>query len=165
DERFKTEMVQIVQRTAIGALVAILSIAVVGFTFVGRPMRRLVDKARRIGAGDLSGPLDLRQHDEIGVLAHEMNEMCDRLRAAQKKLAEETERRLAAGEQLRHADRLTTVGKLASGVAHELGTPLNVIEARASMIANGETTPEESVTCARAVVRGTERMTRIIRQL
>jgi len=165
DERFKTEIVQIVQRTAIGALVAILSIAVVGFTFVGRPMRRLVDKARRIGAGDLSGPLDLRQHDEIGVLAHEMNEMCDRLRAAQKKLAEETERRLAAGEQLRHADRLTTVGKLASGVAHELGTPLNVVSGRAKMIVRGQAIGPAVVEGAQTIVEQSERMTQIIKQL
>jgi two-component system, NtrC family, sensor kinase len=68
-------------------------------------------------------------------------------------------------EQLRHADRLMTVGKLASGIAHELGTPLNVIEARAAMISNGETTPEESASYARIVVRAADRMTRIIRQL
>ena len=165
DERFKTELIQIVQRTALGALVAVLSITIVGFMFVGRPMRRLVDKARRIGAGDLSGPLDLRQHDEIGVLAHEMNEMCDRLLAAQKKLADETERRLAAGEQLRHADRLTTVGKLASGVAHELGTPLNVVSGRAKMIVRGQAVGPAVTESAQTIVEQSERMTQIIKQL
>jgi signal transduction histidine kinase len=73
--------------------------------------------------------------------------------------------RLEMLEQLRHADRLMTVGKLASGIAHELGTPLNVIEARAAMIGNGETTQEESVGYAQVIVRASERMTRIIRQL
>jgi signal transduction histidine kinase len=165
DERFRNEISQIVQRTAIGALVAILSIAVVGFMYVGRPMRRLVDKARRIGAGDLSGPLDMRQHDEIGVLAHEMNEMCDRLRTAQEELADETERRLAAGEQLRHADRLTTVGKLASGVAHELGTPLNVVSGRAKMIVRGQAVGPAVAESAQTIVEQSERMTQIIKQL
>lgn len=56
--------------------------------------------------------------------------MCDRL--------------VTTVEQLRHADRLATVGKLASGVAHELGTPLNVVAARAKMISSGDTTLEES---------------------
>jgi signal transduction histidine kinase len=50
-------------------------------------------------------------------------------------------------------------------VAHELGTPLNVIEARAEMIAAGETSQAESASYARVVVRAAERMTRIIRQL
>ncbi len=94
-----------------------------------------------------------------------MNAMCDRLVVANERAAREMKGRLEMLEQLRHADRLMTVGKLASGIAHELGTPLNVIEARAAMIGNGETTQEESVTYARVVVRAAERMTRIIRQL
>ncbi|NIP87093.1 MAG: histidine kinase, partial [Planctomycetales bacterium] len=57
--------------------------------------------------------------------------------AAQQKAHDETNRRIAALEQLRHADRLRTVGRLASGVAHELGTPLNVVGGRAGMIAGG----------------------------
>ena len=82
---------------------------------------RLAEKARRVGTGDLSGPLHLAQRDELGELANEINLMCERLAA-------ERSAREQATEQLRHADRLTTVGKLASGLAHELGTPLNVVQ-------------------------------------
>jgi signal transduction histidine kinase len=49
--------------------------------------------------------------------------------------------RLSALEELRHAERLNTIGKLAAGVAHELGTPLNVIAGRAEMIATGRGDP------------------------
>jgi two-component system NtrC family sensor kinase len=70
-----------------------------GFWFVGRPMQALCDKARRVGAGDFSGPLEVAQRDEIGELAGELNAMCDRLASA-------TAARMAALEQLRHADRL-----------------------------------------------------------
>jgi len=165
DRRFRKEIGQVVQRTAIGAVVAILCIAVVGFSFVGRPVRRLVAKARRIGSGDLSGPLDMRQHDEIGVLAREMNEMCERLRAAQERVAEESRQRIASAEQLRHADRLTTVGKLASGVAHELGTPLNVVSGRAKMIVRGQVAGPAIAESAQTIVDQSERMTQIIKQL
>jgi signal transduction histidine kinase len=136
-----------------------------GAWIVGRPMALLVEKARRVGNGDFGGPLQLAQTDEIGGLAQEMNAMCDRLVAANERAATEMRARVEMLEQLRHADRLMTVGKLASGVAHELGTPLNVIEARAAMIGNGETTQEESVGYAKVIVRAAERMTRIIRQL
>ncbi len=137
----------------------------VGAWVVGRPMGVLVEKARRVGAGDFGGPLHMKQKDEVSRLASEMNRMCERLVEANERAAAEMRARVEMLEQLRHADRLMTVGKLASGVAHELGTPLNVIEARATMIAKGETTLEESVTCAKAVLRSSERMTRIIRQL
>jgi signal transduction histidine kinase len=149
--------------TLIGVYTALAMI--LGVWIVGRPMAALVEKARRAGNGDFSGPLHLYQSDEVAGLATEMNAMCDRLVAANERAASEMKARLEMLEQLRHADRLMTVGKLASGIAHELGTPLNVIEARAAMIVNGETTQEESVSYARVIVRASERMTRIIRQL
>src|SRR6185295_284062 len=42
--------------------------------------------------------------------------------------------RESAIEQLRHAERLNVVGKLAAGVAHELGTPINVIATTAELV-------------------------------
>ncbi|MBN2577219.1 MAG: HAMP domain-containing histidine kinase [Deltaproteobacteria bacterium] len=165
DRQFREEIMQTLTRTALAALAAFLAVAVAGYLFVGRPMRRLVAKARRIGAGDLTGPLDLHQNDEVGVLAKEINQMCERLAAAQARVEEETNQRLAASEQLRHADRLTTVGKLASGVAHELGTPLNVVSGRAKMILRGQVSGAELVESAQSIVDQTERMTGIIRQL
>lgn len=37
-------------------------------------------------------------------------------------------------EQLRHTEKLATVGQLAAGLAHEIGTPLNVISGRAEFV-------------------------------
>lgn len=139
--------------------------AALGIVFVGRPTRLLVEKARRIGSGDLGGRLELKQRDELGVLAEEMNAMCDRLRDAGERTRAEARARAAAVEQLRHADRLTTVGKLASGIAHELGTPLNVVGGRATMIASGEVGGAEAVESARVIADQAQRMGAIIRQL
>jgi len=165
DAQFRDEMKQIVGRTALATLAAFLAVAVAGYVFVGRPMRRLVAKARRIGAGDLSAPLAITQNDEVGELAKEINQMCERLAAAQTRVEEEINQRVAASEQLRHADRLTTVGKLASGVAHELGTPLNVVSGRAKMIVRGQVTGSELRESAQVIAEQAERMTNIIRQL
>ena len=79
------------------------------------------------------GPLQLDRSDEFGELAGAINSMCDQLRAAQEKIDTEARARMAALDQLRHADRLRTVGRLAAGIAHELGTPLNVISGRAAL--------------------------------
>jgi len=58
-----------------------------------------------------------------------------------------------------------TVGMLASGIAHELGTPLNVVSARAQMIASGDASPAETVDYARVIADASNRMAKIIRQL
>jgi len=136
-----------------------------GIWFVGRPVGRLIRKARRVGSGDFSGHLELSQKDELAELAREVNAMCDRLAEANARLARETEARIATIEQLRHADRLMTVGKLASGVAHELGTPLNVVMARAKMLSPGDVKAEDVAKNARIIFDEAQQMTKIIRQL
>jgi signal transduction histidine kinase len=159
-----------VRRTLAAAALTLLTCGavawVVGVQLVGRPVARLVEKARRIGAGDFSKPLLLSGRDEFSLLADELNAMAERLAAAARRVTAESAARIATLEQLRHADRLTTVGKLAAGLAHELGTPLNVISGRAQMIASGETAdPDEAVACARIIEQQSERMTTIVRQL
>ena len=49
-------------------------------------------------------------------------------------LAQERRRHQSTVDQLRHADRLNVIGTLAAGVAHEIGTPLNVISGSAELI-------------------------------
>jgi two-component system, NtrC family, sensor kinase len=153
-DSLRSGIIASVSAVAIAGLLAL----VLGFLFIGRPISRLADKARRVGTGDLTGPLLLKQRDELGQLATEINLMCERLAA-------ERSAREAATEQLRHADRLTTVGKLASGLAHELGTPLNVVQGRARLIRDREVEGDEVIDSARIVLEQAERMTALIRQL
>jgi len=167
EERYLMERVRFRLVTA-GALVLVGGglAWMLGIRFVGRPVAQLVDKARRIGAGDFSGPLVVRGRDELSQLADEMNHMAANLDAAGRRLAEESAARIATLGQLRHADRLTTVGQLASGIAHELGTPLNVVSGRAKMILGGELRDDEELAhTSRVIVEQTERMARIVRQL
>ncbi len=62
----------------------------------------------------------------------------DDARASSERAFVEHSLRRAAEEQLRHADRLSTVGRLAASVAHELGSPLNVVRIHGQEIASGE---------------------------
>lgn len=132
---------------------------------VSVPLQRVAEQARRIGRGDLSHRLPVIGRDEVAALASEFNAMCDALKEARSRAEVEAEKRVRAVEQLRHADRLRTVGTLASGIAHELGTPLNVISMRAKMIATKEVPPEEAPESARIIASQAERVTKIVRQL
>jgi two-component system, NtrC family, sensor kinase len=150
---------------AIGVAALVILSGLIGAWVVARPVRRLVATARAIGDGDLSARVDLRQRDELGRLAGAMNGMADRLADAQDRVAQETEARIRALEQLRHGDRLSTLGRLASGVAHELGTPLAVISGRAQLLAEGSVGASKLQQYARSIEHQVERMSDIARQL
>jgi len=132
-------------------VVGLIASLVLGSWLVGRPVALLVQQARRIGRRELANAPAFRRADELGELAVEMS-------AASQALAD-------ALEQMRHSDRLSTVGKLAAGIAHELGTPLSVVGGHAQMIAGGEVTGEAALASARAIDHEVTRMGKIVRQL
>jgi two-component system NtrC family sensor kinase len=134
--------------------VTILSAVVIyfgGVRLVGRPLDKLIEQVNTIGDGQLAQPPVLTGKDEFGKLAAAISQMSHRLSQQR--------------ETIRHADRLGTIGTLAAGVAHELGTPLNVVSGRAGLIAGGKLTAEEIQSSARTIKSESERMTAIIRQL
>ena len=166
----KQTFVRMSHMAIVGATIGIIAVCallatILQIRLVGRPLALLRHKARRAGAGDFSEPLLLRQRDEMGDLAAEVNAMCDRIADANRRVAEETAARVAALEQLRHAERLATVGQLAAGVAHELGTPLNVVSARAELLVTGAPSPADAAANGRIILEQADRMTAIIHQL
>jgi len=150
---------------SIAILVAALFSVGAAIVMVGAPLRKLTEHARRIGAGDLGRRLPLTRRDEIGVLATEMNTMSERLAEAQRRTREEAEAKAKAEAQVRHADKMSTVGTLAAGMAHELGTPLNVVGGRAKLIESSTGASPDVVRDARIIGGQVERMTRIMRGL
>ena len=138
---------------------------VTGLVFIARPVEALIDRAREIGRGELESSLALENHGELSELADEMNLMSRQIATTRDQLEEESAARIAALRQLRHADRLKTVGTLSAGLAHELGTPLNVIAMRSKMIEEGEVTGDEARDNAAIIGQQTERISRIIEQL
>lgn len=146
-------------------LLSIALIALVGIRFVGRPLDKLVEKTERIAEGDFSHPLRLGGFDEFDRLAYALNQMCDKLTEQQAQIQQETEFKLAAMNQLRHSDRLQTVGQLSSGIAHELGTPLNVVLGHADLIESQKMSSDEVVESAATIKSEVTRMSKIVRQL
>jgi len=158
----------VLETLGVGLVLVMLSgclLLLVGLVLIGRPMRHLIEKTRRVGAGDLEHPLHFHARDELTEVAMALNHMCAQLKTSQAEVHTEMEARLRTLEQLRHADRLKTVGSLASGIAHELGTPLNVVSGRANLIASGRLTPSEVADSVRVIKEQVQRMTLIIQQL
>jgi signal transduction histidine kinase len=109
--------------------------------FVTRPIRRLIAGVEEVARGNLAARIPFRGRTEVGELARAFNRMAGRLDEAQEQRRKAEESRAALEGQLRHAERLAAVGKVASVIAHEVGTPLHVIAGRARSLA--QRLPEE----------------------
>lgn len=157
-------------RMMLSSLLTLLSVAGLsglviyfgGIRMVGRPLDQLIDKVHQVAAGDLDQPVRVSTRDELGDLGKAINQMCDCLSQQRSKIESETEARIAAVEQLRHADRLRSVGRIAAGIAHEIGTPLNVVSGHAELIESGELSDEMIRTSCRQIKTETDRIARII---
>jgi two-component system NtrC family sensor kinase len=80
---------------------------------VTEPMEKLMEATHAVAAGELSRRAPLGGTREFERLAESVNQMTDRLLDAQSALV--------------RAEKLASVGRLAAGVAHEVGNPLAAI--------------------------------------
>lgn len=132
---------------------------------IRRPLRALVRAVLAVGRGRVDERIALERRDEIGQLASAFNRMTEDLQAAQKRTQAEAEGRLDAERQLQQAQKLAALGRLASEVAHEIGTPLSIISGRTEVIQRKLPPDHPLRSHAVTVLRQVERISAIIRQL
>jgi signal transduction histidine kinase len=129
------------------------------------PLSRLLQGIRRLGHGEAAAPLPVDRRDELGRVAAAFNEMAEQLEAARRRLLEETERALDLERQLRHAQTLAVAGRLATSLAHEVGTPLNIISGRAETLLSGLPRDDRRRDELSVIIGQIDRISGIIRSL
>jgi signal transduction histidine kinase len=132
----------------------------------------LLDGIDAVGKGDLSRVLLADRDDEIGTIAGRFNAMTGSLREAREDGERGQQARLSLETRLRQSEKLATIGQMAAEIAHEVGTPLNVIGGRARALAKGKgpngpkaADPAEVARNAGIIAGEVERITKIIRQV
>ncbi|MEA3544935.1 MAG: ATP-binding protein [Thermodesulfobacteriota bacterium] len=151
----------------VGASIAsgVLFMGVLGSLWIGRPIRRLRAQAERIGTGDFTASVNLPGSGEIAELSSTIERMRGQLVEAREAEQLANDERIEALEKLRHTERLATLGQLSAGIAHELGTPLNVIAGRAQLIRSAGMKPDDVSRSATIIGEQADRMTGIMQQL
>jgi len=171
---------------AIGSLVflgAAVLIAMVVRRSVIRPVHQLTTATRRLGQGELTYQVPVRGHGELAELEHSFNDMAQSLASARAErlrllgsLEQQVEERTAelkrAQQQLIRSEKLSSLGRLAASIAHEINNPLAGILTYARLLIRTLDDPDgedpakvSAVKNLKLVQRETERCTAIVRNL
>ena len=116
-----------------------------------RPLREAMASAEAIAAGDLARRLESGETREMHNLAASVNRMTDRL--------------LEERAHLVRAEKMASVGRLAAGVAHEIGNPLGAMNGYLHLLRNA---PAGSADAREALIgldRESARIDRIVKGL
>jgi signal transduction histidine kinase len=112
-----------------------------------RPLSRVMETADAVADGDLAARAPDADTRDFATLAERLNRMTDRL--------------LDAQSQLVRSEKLASVGRLAAGVAHEVGNPLGAIGTFLEVLRRRGADKEVTEGMAREL----ERLDRIVRSL
>jgi len=144
--------------------VTMVSGILLGTAYITRPLATLVDGIAHVRDGDFKSRVPLARHDEIGALVDEFNTMAQTLGQARLLIEQETEARLRLERGLQGIDKMITIGQLSAGLAHEIGSPLQVLSGRGAALLARSADPEIRRQ-AEILVEQAERITRIVDQL
>jgi signal transduction histidine kinase len=150
-----TQFLQELNRLLLGVgLVAVLAgswlIFLISYTFT-RPLASLVSGVRALERGDFTFPLQIRTRDEVAELTAAFDGMRTSLRKSQ--------------QSLLHAERLATIGRMASTISHDLRHPLTTILAYAEFQSEGDLEASQRKALYDEIRLSVTRMTELISSL
>ena len=116
-----------------------------------RPLAKLVSGVRALEKGDFGYPLNVRSRDELGEVTIAFERMRKTLQKSQ--------------QHLLHAERLATIGRMASSISHDLRHPLTAILAYAEILSEGDIDEEQRKDVYQEIRLSVNKMTELIASL
>ena len=126
---FLNHLSRLLLAVGIGAVfVGSLLVYFIARTFT-RPLEKLVEGVRALGGGDFRYPLHALGAGEVAELTSAFASMRESLHETQQRLL--------------HAERLATIGTMASSISHDLRHPLTAVLANAEFLADADLSPQQ----------------------
>ncbi len=136
---------------------------------VRRPINRLIAATRQVADGDYALQVPSAATDEIGFLARSFNEMIESLNTSQQnleaKVAQKADELRSAQFQVVQAEKLSSVGLVAAGIAHELNSPLMAIATFGHLVQKKLPPGSQEYDDVRMILHEADRCAAIIRTL
>jgi signal transduction histidine kinase len=151
------------QSTQVALVVMILGVAAIWLfaRSLVKPIRHLAEAAGKIASGDLDQSIVVKSKDEIGQLASSFRYMTRKLRENMNSLR-------AANEELkrfRHEEKMSLMGRLAAGIAHEVRNPLGAMKTCAQFLAKTTNPEDRSYHFIQLIIREAKRMEGLVSRL
>ncbi|MEJ5363197.1 MAG: cache domain-containing protein [Spirochaetota bacterium] len=141
-------------------LIAIVAVGISMYllNMIIQPVRTLVKASESVINGNYDAHIEIESEDEIGYLCYTFNQMIDAIKERDRKLKEQTQ------NQILQSEKLASLGRLASGIAHEINNPLTAILTYSSLLLEDlkDTDFEEDL---RVIIKETLRCRDIVRNI
>jgi len=145
------------------AIITILFLSfVLGFLFsrvINVPIKKLTDTMKKAEEGDLNARVNIKSRDEMGSLGENLNIMIEKLNVAREE-AEQYHQEL-----IQRADRMASIGELASGIAHEIRNPLAGIQGAIQILAEEFPKEDPRKQVSDEIQKQTYRLERLVKDL
>jgi two-component system NtrC family sensor kinase len=175
-EQVRTEMAP--ELRLLSWYLALFALALLVFLYTSmtrlivRPLDRLVLASERVAGGALRLEVPRTGTRELDELGSAVQTMTARLRGEEEalrlkvdELTRTTERLREARDQVMRSDRLASVGRLAAGLAHEVGNPLAALLGLEDLLLGGDLDPEAQQDFLGRMKKETERIHGVMRDL
>jgi signal transduction histidine kinase len=87
------------------------------------PLNKFVDFTKALGRGEFGKRVEVTSKDELGYLAHNFNTLSMQLKLTQEKMEE-----AYAYTHLLQAEKLSSIGQISAGLAHDLKNPMTTLK-------------------------------------
>jgi signal transduction histidine kinase len=115
------------------------------------PVKELDRAAREVSRQNYACEVVVKSEDELGRLAATFNAMCASIRQAR--------------EELIRSERITTIGRLATSIVHDLRNPLAAVYGGAEMLAYSELSHQQVQRLARNMYRASQHIQELLQDL
>ena len=141
------------------ATLASLALILLVTNLVLQPIGRIIAMSHRVMEGDLTARVQINPPGEMGELCQAVDGMAEAVCEREEQLKQATRR------QITQSEKLASIGRLASGIAHEINNPLTSILTFAHLLREKEPADKQDTEDLDLIIHETKRAADIVQGL